>query len=111
MGSRGHDIWQLTLARPKPTRSAFSGSQNAAAVDVIAVRNLPTSALSLVSLALACARSVGKSWCRASSAVPRLPSALVWASRLDELIYHRTTSRPRRNAGGFCRGARAPGPT
>ena len=60
MGSRGHDIWQLTLARPKPTRSAFSGSQNAAAVDVIAVRNLPTSVLSLVSLALACARERGQ---------------------------------------------------
>jgi hypothetical protein len=60
MGSRGHDIWQLTLPRAKPTRLAFSGWQNAAAVDVVPARNLLTSVLSVVSLALADARERGQ---------------------------------------------------
>lgn len=60
LGSRGHDMGQLTLARPKPTRSAFNGTWSEAAVDVIPICNLPTWVLSLVSLVLACALEYGK---------------------------------------------------
>ena len=60
IGSRSRGLWQLTLARPKPARPAFSCSQNAAAADVISVRYLPTLVLSLVPLALACALECGQ---------------------------------------------------